>query len=167
VAALAAYAKAAGDEEARDQALELFRLVVRHLTRPGLIPAKTDPGTRPMKSLAGPMIGIVTAQILRRATDDPMLRTELQRALTAAQDQAAGIERLTALHSTLLSRMQTAVYELEALATRLGEVVALGTESVSSDRAAGMLASADEDLESLRAGLAEAHRLAREAPDLP
>ena len=35
VAALAAYAKAAADEEARDQALDLFRLVVRHLTTPG------------------------------------------------------------------------------------------------------------------------------------
>ena len=72
VAALAAYAKAAGDEEARDQAQSLFRLVARHLRTPGLIAPKTDPETRPMKGLGGPMIGIVTAQILRSATQDPM-----------------------------------------------------------------------------------------------
>jgi N-acylglucosamine 2-epimerase len=78
VAALAAYAKAAGDEEARDQALELFRLVVRHLTTPGLIAPKTDPCTRPMKGLAGPMIGIVTAQILRRVTDDPICGEQIE-----------------------------------------------------------------------------------------
>jgi N-acylglucosamine 2-epimerase len=79
VAALAAYANAAGDEEAREQALTLFRLVVRHLTTPGLIAPKTDPTTRPMRSLAGPMIGIVTAQILRRVTDDPICDEQVDR----------------------------------------------------------------------------------------
>ena len=78
VAALAAYAKAAGDEEARDQALELFRLVVRHLTTPGLLAPRTDPRTRPMKGLAGPMIGIVTAQILRRVTEDPICDEQIE-----------------------------------------------------------------------------------------
>ena len=78
VAALAAYAKAAADEEARDQALDLFRLVVRHLTTPGLIAPKTDPRTRPLRGLAGPMIGIVTAQILRRATDDPICDEQIE-----------------------------------------------------------------------------------------
>ena len=79
VAALAAYAKAAGDEEAADQARELFRLVLRHLDTPGLVPPKTDPETRPMKSLAVPMIGIVTAQILRRATGDPICDERIDR----------------------------------------------------------------------------------------
>jgi len=78
VAALAAYAKAAGDEEARDQALELFRLVVRHLATPGLLAPRTDPRTRPMKGLAGPMIGIVTAQILRRVTEDPICDEQIE-----------------------------------------------------------------------------------------
>ena len=78
VAALAVYAKAAADEEARDQALDLFRLVVRHLTTPGLIAPKTDPRTRPMRGLAGPMIGIVTAQILRRVTDDPICDEQIE-----------------------------------------------------------------------------------------
>jgi N-acylglucosamine 2-epimerase len=79
VAALAAYAKAAGDEEAAGQAGELFRLVLRHLDTPGLLPPKTDPATRPTKSLSVPMIGIVTAQILRAATGDPLCDERIDR----------------------------------------------------------------------------------------
>lgn len=102
-----------------------------------------------------------------RAAHDPMVRSEGQRALAAAQEQSEVLQRVSSLRKSLLSRMQTAVYGLEALATKMGEVVTMGTESVSSDRAAGMLSSADDDMESLRAGLAEAQRLAREAPELP
>ena len=70
VAALAAYAKAAGDERARDEAENLFRLMIRYLTTPGLLPSKNIPGTRPTKGLAVPMILIVTAQILRHVAKD-------------------------------------------------------------------------------------------------
>jgi N-acylglucosamine 2-epimerase len=64
-AALAAYAKAAGDAQARQEAVDLFDLIVRHLVTPGLIPPKVNPEVRPSKSLAIPMIMIVTAQIMR------------------------------------------------------------------------------------------------------
>ena len=73
VAALAAYAQASGDEQAKQQAVDLFELVARYLTTPGLIPPKTYAENRSAKALAIPMIMIVTAQILRDAVDDPSL----------------------------------------------------------------------------------------------
>ena len=71
VGALAAYGHAAGDQNAVDQAVDLFHLIERYLTSPGLLAPKVDPGVRPSKGLAMPMILIATAQILRRAVADP------------------------------------------------------------------------------------------------
>ena len=73
VAALAAYAKASGDKQAKQEATDLFELVGRYLTTPGLVPPKTNLEVRPMKALAIPMIMLVTAQILRQVADDPSL----------------------------------------------------------------------------------------------
>ncbi|MCZ6795931.1 MAG: AGE family epimerase/isomerase [Planctomycetota bacterium] len=70
--ALAAYGRAAGDEEAMREALELFQRVVRFHTTPGLLEPKADPWTRRMKSLGMPMMLIVTAEELREATRDPL-----------------------------------------------------------------------------------------------
>jgi len=75
VAALATYAQAAGDEQALQQAVDLFDLIVRYLTTPDLIPAKFTE-TRPAKALAIPMIMIVTAQIMREAGAEPTLYNE-------------------------------------------------------------------------------------------
>jgi N-acylglucosamine 2-epimerase len=72
VSALAAYARAAHDDRARQEAVDLFKLVIRYLTTPGLLPPKVNPDVRPMKGLAIPMILIVTAQTLREASDDPV-----------------------------------------------------------------------------------------------
>ena len=70
VVALAACARAAGDDQALQEAMDLFDLIVHYLTTPDLIPPKfTD--TRPAKALAIPMIMIVTAQILREVAPDP------------------------------------------------------------------------------------------------
>ena len=80
VAALAAYAKAAGDEEAAragPRALPPRRAAPGH-ARPARR-RRPIPHTRPMKGLAVPMIGIVTAQILRRATDDPICDERIDR----------------------------------------------------------------------------------------
>ncbi len=71
-AALAAYGQASGEERFTRQAMDLFRMVLRYHRTPGLCPAKTDPAVRPMKGLAMPMILIVTAQELRKASDDPL-----------------------------------------------------------------------------------------------
>jgi len=76
VAALAAYGKAAGDAQAVQQAEELFALIIRYLTTPGLLPPKVDPAVRPSKGLAIPMILTVTAQILREAVADPTPYTQ-------------------------------------------------------------------------------------------
>ncbi len=74
-AALAAYAQASGDGQALQEAIELFDLIVRYLTTPGLVPPKfTD--VRPGKALAISMIMIVTSQILREAVPDPTLYNE-------------------------------------------------------------------------------------------
>lgn len=76
VAALAAYAKASGDEQAKQEAIDLFNLIVRHITTPGLIPSKFYTENRPAKGLGIPMIMLVTAQILRETVDDPAFCNE-------------------------------------------------------------------------------------------
>ena len=65
--ALAAYGIASGEEKYKTQALGLFKLVLKCLKTPGMLPAKTNPETRPMKGLVIPMVLIVTAQELRKA----------------------------------------------------------------------------------------------------
>ena len=53
---------------------------MRYLTTPGLTPPKfTD--TRPMKAIGAPMITIVTAQILRHVTDDPICDEWIERSI--------------------------------------------------------------------------------------
>ncbi len=79
--ALAAYGKATGDEEAKRQALDLFRLVVKYHTTPGLLEPKEIPETRRTKGLAMPMIMIVTAQVLRDATGDPLCDEWIDRSI--------------------------------------------------------------------------------------
>ena len=68
--AFAAYAKAAGDEQAAEEARDLLGKVINYASVPGLLPAKfTD--TRPMRGLVGPMINIATAQAVRETIGDP------------------------------------------------------------------------------------------------
>lgn len=81
VIALAAYGTAACDERCKRQALDLFKLVLRYLDTPGLIPPKSDPAVRPMKGLAIPMVLIVTAQELRKAVNDPLCTAVIDRAI--------------------------------------------------------------------------------------
>jgi len=81
VSALAAYGVAAEDEAAKRQAMELFRLILRYHTTPGLLPPKVDPATRPTKGLAMPMILTATAQQLRSAVDDPLATEVIDRSI--------------------------------------------------------------------------------------
>jgi N-acylglucosamine 2-epimerase len=64
--ALAEYAKAANDDQAMDQAKELYRLILRYHRTPGLLEPKTIATTRRLKSHAMPMILLATTQVLRR-----------------------------------------------------------------------------------------------------
>lgn len=79
--AFAAWAKASGDDAAADRARELFALMIRYGTTPGLIPPKVDPTTRPSKSIGWPMITLATARILRDDLDDPFAREWVDRAI--------------------------------------------------------------------------------------
>ncbi len=95
-------------------------------------------------------------------TTDPMLAQERRRALSAVDQQLAGLQRLGGLRDQLLTRMATAVVGLESVATRMGEVVTLGTAAYQHDAASQAIRDAGTDLEALRTGLAEAQKLARD-----
>jgi len=69
VIALAAYAEAADDDQAAQEAQDLFQLVIRHVTTPGMLPPKFNQDVRPMKSMGLPMILLATAQVLRDTID--------------------------------------------------------------------------------------------------
>jgi N-acylglucosamine 2-epimerase len=76
IIALAAYGKAANDQACREQALDLFRKVLEFQGEP-----KVNPDTRPMKGLVMPMILLVTAQELRKATGDPVCTSVIDRCI--------------------------------------------------------------------------------------
>jgi N-acylglucosamine 2-epimerase len=85
VIALAAYGTGARDERSVRQAQDLFRLMLRYLDTPGLLPPKTIPQTRPMKGLAIPMILTVTAQELRKAAPDPLCDEVIDRCIAEVE----------------------------------------------------------------------------------
>jgi len=66
----AAYAKAAGEGRAAEDAVTYFATYLRHSFEPGVMPPKTEPSTRPMIGVAPHMIAIATAQELRAALGD-------------------------------------------------------------------------------------------------
>lgn len=92
------------------------------------------------------------------------LRGEREKTVAAIDEQLAAIDRLRQLRETLLTRMQTAVLGLEGLASRVGELVAMGTSAVAPDRAADVLSDLTSDLDTLRGGLAEAEALSKDVP---
>lgn len=68
--ALAAYAKATGDESMAEKARALFGECIKYASTPGLLPAKFE-STRPAKGIGVPMIMINTAQQVRETIGDP------------------------------------------------------------------------------------------------
>ncbi|MDH7515864.1 MAG: AGE family epimerase/isomerase [Bacteroidota bacterium] len=68
----AEYARAAGDERAKQRALFAFQTLWRAHQEPGLLPPKVNPSVRPIASLAMPMIILGTAQELREHVDTPL-----------------------------------------------------------------------------------------------
>ena len=69
--ALAEYARATGSKEMLQRARDLFRLIIKYYTTPGLLPPKLNPETRRLKSHAMPMILLATSQVIRRVDPDP------------------------------------------------------------------------------------------------
>lgn len=79
--ALAAYAKASGDSEMAQRAEDIFQLIIRYISTPGLIPPKFDTNTRPMKGMVIPMIIIATAQVLRDTLNAPKYTEWIDRSI--------------------------------------------------------------------------------------
>jgi N-acylglucosamine 2-epimerase len=69
VIAMAAYAKASGDETIAQKARDLFGKCIEYATVPGLLPSKFT-STRPAKGIGVPMIMMNTAQQLRETIGD-------------------------------------------------------------------------------------------------
>jgi hypothetical protein len=95
------------------------------------------------------------------AEADPQVRAERQRALDAVTAQSDSLARLARLREKLLARAQTAAVDLEGLASRTGELVAMGTSAFEGDPAAQIMADLTMSLESVRTGLAEADEVSR------
>ena len=66
----AAYAKATGDEHAAREARQYFETYLHHSFTPGVMPPKTDPGTRPIQGVAPHTVAIVAAQEIRTLPGD-------------------------------------------------------------------------------------------------
>lgn len=75
--ALAAYARAAGDDQAATEARDVFASFRRFHETPGALAPKTDPATRPAKSLSVPMITLGVAQTLRETLGEEAEWTRL------------------------------------------------------------------------------------------
>ena len=85
VIALAAYGLASGEASYKQQALELFRLMLKYHSTPGLLPSKFNAEVRPMKGLAMPMVLTVTGQELRKAVDDPICNEVIDRSIAEVE----------------------------------------------------------------------------------
>ena len=79
--ALAAYAKAADDERAAREAIDLYGLIVRHIETPGLTEPKVNPDTRQSKGLVIPMIMTATCQVLRDTIGHPDCDARIDRCI--------------------------------------------------------------------------------------
>jgi N-acylglucosamine 2-epimerase len=86
VIALAEFARATGDEQALQQADDLYRLILRYHKSPGLLEPKVFPATRQLKSHAMPMILLATTQVLRQAGDDKLYRQVVDESLAEVFD---------------------------------------------------------------------------------
>jgi hypothetical protein len=91
------------------------------------------------------------------------LREEQERALRAVDDQLEVDRRLAAARETLLARMQSAVLGLEGLVARMAELLALHATTEGASLTATRVAELTNDLEGMRAGLAEAEKVSRTA----
>ena len=117
--------------------------------------ARCKPPSRPGAAGGRQVAGALAAEV------DPQLRAERQRALDAVSAQSESLARLARLRETLLARTQTAALDMEGLASRTGELVAMGTSAFEGDPAGQILDDLTMSLESVREGLAEADEVSR------
>lgn len=95
-------------------------------------------------------------------TTDPDVRREQERALAALDAQADSIDRLLRRRDAALAQMQASTVGLEGLATRTGELVALGSAAVDAEEANRIVADLTSSLDSVQAGIDEARTILRE-----
>lgn len=95
-------------------------------------------------------------------TTDAEVRREQDRALAALDAQADSIDRLLRRRETLLAQLQASTVGLESLATRTGELVALGPASHDTDEGARIVTDLTRSLDAVRAGIEEARNVLRD-----
>lgn len=78
---LAEYARASGEDWARQKAAGLWDLMLHYHRTPGLLEPKVHPVNRPMKSHAMPMILLATAQVIRQVDDRPIYNSVIDQSL--------------------------------------------------------------------------------------
>lgn len=81
----AAFARASGEEIWKDRAQALFARVVEYVSHPELLPAKHT-GARPSRAFSVPMILLITAQVLRKTMQDPLLEYWIDHSITMIEE---------------------------------------------------------------------------------
>jgi hypothetical protein len=100
------------------------------------------------------------AEAARRAPSAE-LREEVERSAAAVRDRIEVRDRLRSARDTLLARMQSTTLGLEGLVARLAEVLAMSATSGGSDAPSRDLRAIADELDGLRAGLAESEAVSR------
>lgn len=83
VIALAAYARATGDQKRLAKARAIYRMLIRYARTPGLLEPKVIPATRSVKGHAMAMILINTTQELRKSGNIPLYDEVIQTSLNS------------------------------------------------------------------------------------
>jgi hypothetical protein len=100
-------------------------------------------------------------QVTVDATTDPDIREEIQKSLESVREQMDIAARLQQSLATLLARMESGTLGLERLVAQLAEILALSETATSPVEGAAQLEALADELEGLRAGLAETEQLSR------
>jgi N-acylglucosamine 2-epimerase len=81
IAACAEYCKASADEQARQRAVNLFKLILRYRDTPGLLEPKVFPQTRTVRTHAMSLAMLWTSQIMREINNDPIYDKTIDQSL--------------------------------------------------------------------------------------
>ena len=86
VVALAEYAKATNNGQAKQEAKNLYQLILRYRNTPSLLEPKGYPETRQLKPHGMPMILLAMTQVLRQIDDDPLYEDVINNAIAEVRD---------------------------------------------------------------------------------
>ena len=94
-------------------------------------------------------------------TTDPDIREEVHKSLESVREQMDIGARLQQSLAMLLARMESGTLGLERLVAQLAEILALSETATSPVEGAAQLEALADELEGLRAGLAETEQISR------